>query len=275
MRTLEEIYRFFTTIATIVKNIRPIHKAFGYIAFYVFVKLFKPKNYFFFEGQRIYFSNLSSTLASIEEIFFSKSLDFKTSKKNPIIIDAGANVGISAIYFKLLYPKAIITCIEPVPQTFANLKRNLKKYPDIQILHTAVGQNFETKHINIPKTKDVFDASLSVFNSRLMDAKKFKKLKVDCIKLSSIIKNQTIDCLILDIEGNEDKVLLELEKTKKIKNIKNIFVEYHAYSGNSLATITSVLERNEFEIVYGCGVRPPFYKYLNKFHSLPLYARSG
>lgn len=273
MQNLEKTYRFADTIATVVRNVRPFQKTLYYILFLIFVRILRPKKYIFFEGQKIYFSNFSSTLFSIEEIFINKSIDFKTNKKEPVIIDAGANVGVSALFYKSLYPKANITCIEPVPNTFKNLEKNLKDFPDIQILHTAVGQNFEAKHIYVPKTKDVFDASLSVFNSRWMDIKKFKKVKVNCIKLSNVIKNQKIDCLILDIEGNEDKVLLELEKSKKIKKIKNMFVEYHAYNGNSLATILLVLERNGFETVVGCGVRPPFHKYLNKFHALPLYAR--
>ena len=90
--------------------------------------MLKPKNNFRFEGRKIYFSNFNSTLYSLEEIFFYKSIDFKAENINPVIIDAGANVGISALYYKKLYPNAEITCIEPVPQTFNNLKKNTKNY---------------------------------------------------------------------------------------------------------------------------------------------------
>src|SRR3989344_5359511 len=106
MRKLENIYRFFDLISTIVRNIRPLYKTAYYILFSTRIRMLKPKNNFRFEGRKIYFSNFNSTLYSLEEIFFYKSIDFKAENINPVIIDAGANVGISALYYKKLYPNA-------------------------------------------------------------------------------------------------------------------------------------------------------------------------
>ena len=46
---------------------------------------------------------------------------FHTDKENPVIIDAGANIGDSMIYFKYLYPQATIYSFEPDVATFAYL----------------------------------------------------------------------------------------------------------------------------------------------------------
>ena len=43
--------------------------------------------------------------------------------KIPIIVDAGANVGLSALYFRDLYPDAKILSIEPEEQNFHELER--------------------------------------------------------------------------------------------------------------------------------------------------------
>lgn len=44
---------------------------------------------------------------------------------NPVIIDGGANVGYSSIYFANAYPDAVVLAVEPNPTTFEVLKRNI------------------------------------------------------------------------------------------------------------------------------------------------------
>jgi hypothetical protein len=58
-----------------------------------------------------------------------------------------------------------------------------------------------------------------------------------------------IDCLKLDIEGAEDKVLRELEQSKKIAHIRYMIVEYHHHilkDTDVLSGSLSLLERNGF-----------------------------
>jgi FkbM family methyltransferase len=43
---------------------------------------------------------------------------------NPFIIDAGANIGASAVYFALAFPHALIVAIEPEEENFRLLKQN-------------------------------------------------------------------------------------------------------------------------------------------------------
>jgi len=42
----------------------------------------------------------------------------------PLIIDAGANIGASAVYFALAFPQALIVAIEPEAENFRLLQRN-------------------------------------------------------------------------------------------------------------------------------------------------------
>ena len=43
---------------------------------------------------------------------------------NPLIIDAGANIGASAVYFALAFPDALVVAIEPEEKNFALLRQN-------------------------------------------------------------------------------------------------------------------------------------------------------
>lgn len=272
MKTLEKSYHFVETIATIIRNYENSNSRFYYIFFYIKNYILKPKNLVSFEGTLVYFESYNSVLASITEVFFAKSCDFIADTKSPTIIDCGANNGITALFFKKKYPKAKITCVEPVPNTFKLLEKNLKPFSAITCLNYAIGNSNNPTTLFVPKVQDQDSLFVSTSKERWSKNTKFDKVSVKTIKLSSLIKEK-VDCVILDIEGNEEKILKDLENTKKIKLIKNIFVEFHGFKGNSLAIIASILERNDFKIVYGCGVRSPYHKYVNKFHALPLYAK--
>jgi len=49
------------------------------------------------------------------------------------IVDIGANVGISCLYFHFLYPSARIHAFEPGAEALALLERNAKPFPQIDI----------------------------------------------------------------------------------------------------------------------------------------------
>lgn len=59
--------------------------------------------------------------------------------KRPVIIDAGANIGASALWYARLYPQAVILAVEPDPVTVAMLERNVARYPHIEIVRAAIG----------------------------------------------------------------------------------------------------------------------------------------
>jgi FkbM family methyltransferase len=59
--------------------------------------------------------------------------------KTPVIVDAGANIGASALWFGAEYPRAAIVAIEPEPETVAMLRKNLAGRPNMTILAAAVG----------------------------------------------------------------------------------------------------------------------------------------
>src|SRR5262245_22207843 len=42
------------------------------------------------------------------------------------ILDLGANIGLTAVYFSRLFPMAALACVEPVPENLRVLARNLE-----------------------------------------------------------------------------------------------------------------------------------------------------
>jgi FkbM family methyltransferase len=56
----------------------------------------------------------------------------------PVIIDAGANVGLCAVFYANRFPDARIIAIEPEPSNYEMLKKNTAPYPNITTVHAAL-----------------------------------------------------------------------------------------------------------------------------------------
>lgn len=59
--------------------------------------------------------------------------------RKPIIVDAGANIGISTIWFTTAFPEARVIAIEPDPGNFALLRTNVAQYPNCLPVEAALG----------------------------------------------------------------------------------------------------------------------------------------
>jgi FkbM family methyltransferase len=68
----------------------------------------------------------------------SHAADLRKAGRTPIIIDGGANVGYSALYFAETFPETIVVALEPDSNAFATLERNTAGHPAIQPIHAAL-----------------------------------------------------------------------------------------------------------------------------------------
>ncbi len=57
----------------------------------------------------------------------------------PLIIDAGANNGLSAVWFSLAYPKALIIAVEPDPRNAELCRMNTAGRDNITVVEAAIG----------------------------------------------------------------------------------------------------------------------------------------
>jgi len=71
-------------------------------------------------------------------VFVREDYGVELSPAPATIIDAGAYVGFSAIYFAEKYPAATILALEPEPSNFALLVLNVASYPNIIPLEQAL-----------------------------------------------------------------------------------------------------------------------------------------
>src|SRR5947207_15012797 len=77
------------------------------------------------------------------EIFKINQYHFSCKTDTPFIIDCGAHIGLSVLYFKRCYPQAQIIAFEPNHATFQILECNIRQnhIQDVHLINAAVGDS--------------------------------------------------------------------------------------------------------------------------------------
>lgn len=181
-------------------------------------------------GRKIIIPDVLSFIWQFKDIFVDKSYLFKSQNDQIIIYDCGANIGLSCLFFKKIYPKAKIKAFEANPNIARILEKNIKTYnlDNIQIIKKAIWVDEN----GIELSEDNADGA-SILG-------KGKKVKVDSLRLRDwIAKEENIDFLKMDIEGAEVEVILDCKDV--LEKVEHIFVEYHAYIGEQ-QSLNKILE---------------------------------
>lgn len=152
------------------------------------------------------------------EIFESEIYRFQCSKQNPYIIDCGANIGLSVIYFKKLFPDSLILAFEPDENIFNILCKNMVTF-DLQGI-TLSNKALWGMESCVPFYMEGADGG------RIDSAKPSQtSFYVDATTLGQYLE-KPVDFLKLDIEGAEYNVLEECKNG--LVNVERIFLEYHS-----------------------------------------------
>ena len=72
------------------------------------------------------------------QIFVDKDYEFNLGFEPEIIIDGGANIGLTSIYLKNKYPNAKIIAVEPDAENLEVLQTNLGKYSNVFVKHAGL-----------------------------------------------------------------------------------------------------------------------------------------
>ena len=175
---------------------------------------------------------------------FKKDYHFVPLKKDPIIIDCGANVGASVLFFLKHHPGAHITCFEADPQIF-----NEKLIPDLkEKIPSTAKVDFHNEAVWINDEGLIFHQEGELSGSSVAKPKNSNNsIKVPSIRLRDTLEShQLIDLLKIDIEGAEVKVIEDCAEA--LARVDHLFVEYHSFVGQKqeLSKIISVLESLPF-----------------------------
>lgn len=182
-----------------------------------------------------------SFIYQFKEIFLDESYKFNFENGNPIIYDCGANIGLSCLYFKRLFPNCTIKAFEADPKIFEILKENIDSN-----IHTGNIELFN-KAIWIDNNGVEFNQEGADGGTVIIDeSNSEKRVKVESVRLKDLLDNEKPDFLKMDIEGAEVDVLLDCGSS--LSYIQMIFVEYHSSVNGQqkLDQLLQLLTRNGF-----------------------------
>ncbi|MBZ0181892.1 MAG: FkbM family methyltransferase [Melioribacteraceae bacterium] len=229
---IEEIFRLPYKIL--------INKNYRYYL-YLLIKYGSQKRYeqktIKFRKYKITIADSRSFIAQYRDIFVEEDYKFLCNSPNPIIIDAGSNIGISILYFVENYKSSKIIGFEADNKIFEILKSNIEqnRINKVELINKAVWIHNE----------GVYFSSEGADGSAIVSDK--NSSNVASIKLSSFLMTfSKIDLLKIDIEGAEIDVIKDCENS--LLMVDNLFIEYHSFKDGqqSLSEILRVLEKNNF-----------------------------
>jgi FkbM family methyltransferase len=141
-------------------------------------------------------------LGTLEDIFVKQDYSFNYIGNPKIILDIGANIGDTAIFYSILFPGAQIFAIEPNPSVHERLGLNTAQFPNIKICKCAVADT--TGKI------DLFVGGSHLGSSIKAREQNTQSISVDVFSLEDFCKMQNlskVDILKFDIEGAEENLL--------------------------------------------------------------------
>ena len=146
----------------------------------------------------------TTDVATYRQVLVSRQYDFDEPDHARFIIDAGANIGLSAVFFANRFPEAKIIAIEPEDSNYRMLCENAAPYPGIRPVRAALWRDNEDLFL--------FDKGHGNHGFQISEDSKDKGSRVGAVlglTVDAIMREagvEKVDLLKIDIEGAEREV---------------------------------------------------------------------
>lgn len=194
-----------------------------------------------------------SFLSAWDEIFVNRIYETREATGAlPCLVDAGANIGLAALFWKWRYSNFKYVGFEPDPKVAACCRENLRAWQIDGELHEVALAGREGNSWFQPDHAD---------GGKLTDTRSVDGVQAFEVKLRrlSTFLPESVDLLKLDIEGAEGEVLAEIAPC--LPRVKALFVEWHSRAETEgLGRAIGLLESAGFDcfLQVAAGPRQPF-----------------
>lgn len=171
-----------------------------------------------------------SDLIVFWELFVNDCYNIVLAREPQLILDGGANIGLSVVYFANRFPNAHIVAIEPDQGNLAILDENCKPYSNISIIETALWGNDGHLRIVNPQNSGW---GFVVEKADSDDPDAFQAMTITSIMEG--FDSPQIDLLKLDIEGAERSVFAS-HQMDWLNHVEHLVIELHDYEHKGCRT---------------------------------------
>lgn len=191
----------------------------------------------------------SSDLSVLNQILIHKEyasvLSYFQTNAIPlqVVIDAGANIGLTSIYLKAAYPQVKIACVEPDTANFEMLKSNLSSF-ESDTIHLFKAGLMGKDGLSLSVGTD-FRGGLDWAKQTIVSSEDSALKSITVPEIMKQLKAETIDLLKIDIEGAETFLLEAETDLRFLANTKCLAIEIHD-EYNCRSQIYEVLKSHGF-----------------------------
>lgn len=183
------------------------------------------------------------------EIFTQGQYYLELATPQPVIIDAGAHIGLATLYFKKMYPKAQIWALEPLPANFELLHKNVteNQLAGVTLIAAALTGSGQTTWLHADATPTGWWSTASRQAGAWNGQQQTTPQQVPARQLSQLLAEikQPVDILKLDIEGSELEVLGEA--APGLRQVQHLILEFHPIKTQSLTQLLALLTASRFD----------------------------
>jgi len=176
------------------------------------------------------------------EVFLAGEYFIETQSARPVIIDCGANIGMSVLYFKHRFPDARVVAFEANPNAFKLLKRNMEvnRISDVALHNIALSDR--EGEISFFISADPGTLLGSTRSDRGGDI----ELKAKAGRLSRYVQDQSqVELVKIDVEGSESSIVDELIDSSALGTANQYIIEYHHRINNDPSRLADFLKKFE------------------------------
>tara|TARA_A100001037_G_scaffold304506_1_gene341518 strand:- start:43622 stop:44377 length:756 start_codon:yes stop_codon:yes gene_type:complete len=175
----------------------------------------------FLKGSPVTLRGKSSDFKVFDEIFLKEQYDSHLLPENPkVILDAGANIGLSSIYFAARFPDSKIFALEPENSNYEILSKNTKNFENIIPLKKALWSHSTDLRISNPSAEKW---AFNFTESQLPTEDLYEGISIEGF-MSDYSVNE-IDILKLDVEGAEKDIFSK--NINWIPKVRLMIIELH------------------------------------------------
>ncbi len=172
---------------------------------------------------------------------YEMSVHLPDSFDPKVIIDGGGNIGLASVFFKNKYKNAKIISIEPNKANFDILQQNIKNYPEVIGVNSALWDKstyLKIKNINSSNWGFV------VHETTQSDENSFMAMSIS--DLMRQFQLEKIDLLKIDIEGAEKEVFSASNCDEWLGKTHVLVIEVHDFirAGTAKAVFDAVHKYN-------------------------------
>ncbi len=187
-------------------------------------------------------SNNESMQVLVKEIFIDMVYDVRDVLEPSAqlrIIDAGSNVGLSILFFKRCFKNSVIEAYEPNETSFMLLQKNMERnnIKEVHLVQAAINDSDQLLFAEAGFEHSSINQTFSITGN--------PGKPVASVRLASLLQQKKADCVKLDIEGDEIKVLEDVIRNNCLTNVRCWLIEFHN-KGEQREQIINEFKKNGF-----------------------------